>query len=171
MKRLKSIASFEIIDNSLNYDNMDNELVEILFDSQGVKFKLTGKINVDFKGNDARIDNINYYNYLIDLIKNDKGFNEQINNYIVSNNPEYQLPTTMKVNAWYMPKNIKIIDASVDAVNIVNYDYLVSFSFTAESDITNYSELGKEAEEFETYGINVTDFNFSEEIMTKEFYR
>lgn len=166
---------------TLDLNGVDNLISNVIFEEFGVKYNITGQfsfsgeflpedydeINSKISSLSNKEDIIKFINYYASVDINSK-INSIANNYYI---PEWELPTTKKVTAWYKPLPLKLKDIFIKSIELKDNFFDITFSIESESDITEYSSLGKENEEFKVYDIDPNNFNFSKEIMTGKFYR
>jgi hypothetical protein len=185
MKRLKRIAG--LFDHNINdadltitFNGLENEKSEVLFEEDGVRFKVSGDFSFIAKYEGATADQIKAdldsatKEDVIAFIEKKSGYNIEkvINDYANgSQHQEWQLPTKTGINAWYTPKELKLKNIDIKNIFVDDDDIKIGLNFVSENEATSYNDLGVEKEEYEIYEVDPKTFKFSKDEMTGEFYR
>lgn len=185
MKRLKKTANlFEQditnADLTITFNGLENEKSEILLEEDGVKFKISGDFSFAANYDNATADQMKTdldnasKEDIIAFVEKKSGYNIEkvINDYANgSQHQEWQLPTKTGISAWYTPKELKLKNIDIKNIFVDDDDIKIGLSFVSENEITAYTDLGVEQEEYEIYGVDPKTFKFSKDEMTGEFYR
>lgn len=164
-------------------DGMDKKKSTVIFENDGVRYNVTGEFFyeaelVDQNDNNVQNESINLEtlstNDIVSFIESTTKVNieNKINDIMNgTHNPEWQLPTKEKINAWFKPSALKLKNINIKESKVNDGNIIFIISLESESDITSYESLAVQEEEFEIYNINPNDFKFTKDIMTGEFYR